>query len=110
MIQRTIILPKRDNKRLSLAHVHTAIRNSLLTIAGGYSKQAQTGAWRDEKTGRVYYDDSWQYTTLVNAEQDKRIMALIPIFCAAARQECILTYKQTVNASFVEPASEQKTA
>ena len=52
----TIMLP-RVNGRAS-----TNLRTRLLDNFGGYTEHEATGAWRDDNTGKVYYDHNSVFT------------------------------------------------
>lgn len=101
MIERTIVLPIRDNQQKSLARELAAIKRQILEIAGGYSETKQRGAWLDN--GKVYRDVSWRVVTTVDEQQDAEIEARLPTWCAQLRQLCIYTHKTNVHSSFVEP-------
>lgn len=100
MIERTIVLPLRDNDRVSLAREVASVKSELLAIAGGYSESKQSGAWRDED-GTVYRDRSLRVATTVDQEQDAAIVARLPEWCERLRQICLYTHATTVESAFV---------
>lgn len=100
MVERTLILPLRDNDGRSLAREVASIKSELLAIAGGYSEVRHHGAWRDED-GTVYRDTSWRVTTTVDEQQDKAIVARLPEWCERLRQICLYTHATTVDSEFV---------
>lgn len=100
MIERTIVLPVRDNDGRSLAREVASVKSELLAIAGGYSESKQSGAWRDED-GTVYRDQSWRVTTTVDEQQDKAIVARLPEWCERLRQICLYTHTTPVESAFV---------
>lgn len=106
MIERTIVLPVRDNEQHSLLRLVGRIKLRVLDIAGGYSEVKQSGAWKGEN-GRVYYDDSIRLTTTVDAEQDAALLAQLPDWAKLLRQECLYTHSINVDAAFVYPATQQ---
>lgn len=89
----TITLPIRDNDGSSLSHHHDNLQASLLDIAGGYSSQAISGAWKSED-GRVYRDESIRYETLVSVEDSEsaywEIAKVVERIAKDSLQECIL--------------------
>ena len=100
MIERTIVLPARDNDGVSLAAQVASVKRELLAVAGGYSEVKQRGAWRDDD-GTVYRDSSWRVTTTVGEQQDKAIVARLPEWCERLRQICLYTHATTVDSEFV---------
>jgi hypothetical protein len=105
MFARTIILPVKDNKGVSLLNERRAVEGQLLTLAGGYTRDKVTGAWLDN--GKVYRDQSYRYTLAVDAAQDAAIVAQLPVWCESLRQLALYTTRQEVDVSFIEPATTQ---
>lgn len=106
MIERTIVLPARDNDGVSLAREVASVKRELLAVAGGYSEVKQRGAWRDDD-GTVYRDSSWRVTTTIDESQDAAIMARLPEWCERLRQICLYTHATTVDSGFVYASGPQ---
>lgn len=91
-IERLVILPLADNNNVSLQREVDHILDSILDIAGGYSKCEQDGAWKDPSTGRVYKDHSLRvYVTSESQELDERLHSHLEEWTALLRQECLYT-------------------
>lgn len=102
MLERTIVLPTRDNGGRLLTREVGAIKREILELAGGYSEVKQHGFWRDSD-GTVYHDISWRVVTTVDESQDQQIEARLPDWCEKLRQLCLYTHTSQVQAAFVEP-------
>jgi hypothetical protein len=102
MVERTIILPTRDNAGASLARRVTAIRREVLALAGGFSETRQHGQWVEQ--GKVYRDVSIRLVTTVDSEQDAALVARLAVWCEQLRQVCLYTHATQVSADFVYPA------
>ena len=101
MVERTIVLPTRDNSGVSLAREVASVKRGILTLAGGYSEVKQRGAWVDGD--RVYRDTSIRLSTTVNQDIDAEIVARIPYWAGHLRQVCIYTHATEVQSDFVYP-------
>ena len=102
MIERTIVLPIRDNSGKLHNRTIGQIKRELLDIAGGYSEVRQTGSWRDSD-GTIYRDAAWRVVTTVTASEDARINDLLPDWCARLGQLALYTHTTQVEVAFVEP-------
>lgn len=100
IVERTIILPLKDNDGATLRSVHIELRAALLAIAGGFSHYRLSGAWQNDN-GVIFTDKSIAYVVLVGRSVDSQIVALLPNLAVSARQEAILTYSRDVAAQFV---------
>lgn len=107
MVERTIVLPIRDNDGVSLAAQLRSIRLEILALAGGYSETKQHGAWRNGATD--YYDSSWRISTTVEPDIDARLIERIPAWAERLRQVCIYTHAVQVQADFVYPEHQENT-
>lgn len=108
-IERTIVLPIQDNDGHSNRKAIDAIHAEVLAIAGGYSELPQTGVWLDDQ-GQACHDDSLRLTTTVDASQDRRIAARLPVWCAWLRQQCLYTHTVRIAADFILPAESSQAA
>jgi hypothetical protein len=100
-VEKSIILPTKDNTGKSLIREHKQFQATLLDIAGGFSVNKQAGIWRGDD-GKVYRDVSNKYTVLCNTRQASKIDALIPALCRDCKQECILVTTRSITARFVD--------
>lgn len=100
-VKRSIVLPLYDNDGATLRVVHQELQDALARIAGGYSATSQTGTWRNEN-GRTFSEPSQLYTVVCTPEQDIEIVKLLPSFTIQARQEALLTYASTIDATFID--------
>ncbi len=103
MQERVVIVPDQDNDGQSLASERESIENALLGVAGGFTSDRVSGAWRGDD-GTVYRDYSTRYTVAVDPETDARIVALLPLWCELLRQQCLYTAARVVEVAFVSPA------
>lgn len=103
MIERTVVLPTRDNSGRPLSRDISQIKAELLSIAGGFSEVRQLGCWKDEQ-GHIWKDRALRLVTTVDENQDARIEACLPDWCARLRQLALYTHTTQVQVAFVEPA------
>ncbi len=54
-------LPLRDNDGADVSAVHDRAENAILDAFGAFTKVPVSGAWRDEKSGEIYRDESARY-------------------------------------------------
>lgn len=99
MYELTVIVPTSDNAGRTLQPVIDDWEVFILDTAGGYTREAVCGAWKDA-SGKVYRDQSYRYTIAGKVGTIKRS---IPGWCARLGQECIYTSVRRVAVSFVEP-------
>lgn len=105
MFEFTVILPLRDNDKVSLSVEREHIHEQVLDVAGGYSSHEQRGAWRDSD-GTVYYDTSESLTTLVDSQEALDTLKSASVtWCESMRQEALLITWREVNALFIEKTS-----
>jgi hypothetical protein len=109
MLERTIIIPDRDNNGASLARERATIAYALLQLAGGYTADRVRGAWLGED-GTVYHDTSTRYTLAVTSEQDAAILARIPAWCGKLRQQCVYTSARAVDVAFIPSLTSESVA
>lgn len=100
MFERVVIVPDVDNAGVSLEAQRAAIESQLLDIAGGFTSDRVSGAWRGDD-GTIYRDSSTRYTLAVSEAQDAAIVAALPQWCEALRQECLFTSVRPVAVAFV---------
>jgi hypothetical protein len=102
MIERTIILPTKDNTGRKLYYRINRIKAELLDIAGGYSEIRQFGQWK-ASDGTVYSDRALRIVTVVDESQDEQIAAHLPEWCAQLGQLALYTHTTKVEVTFVTP-------
>lgn len=87
-----LILPKCDNEGYSLHNEIAMIESAILQQFGGFNVAESKGAWRDDKTGKVYRDECLTYTIAAEWPLPDNCIALRQIAsyaCAIMQQECI---------------------
>jgi hypothetical protein len=102
MLERTIILPTKDNTGRRLSYRISRIKQELLGIAGGYSEVKQFGQWK-AADGSVYSDRALRIVTTVDESQDEQITARLPEWCAQLGQLALYTHASRVEVTFVTP-------
>lgn len=85
MSEVVFVVPRKDNAGVSLAREIKRIEAEILDLAGGFTREKVTGAWKDK--GRVYLDDSFRYTVEVAYAED--ITDRIPEWGAWLRQQAM---------------------
>lgn len=108
MLERTVILPQRDNEGKSLASQRAAIELELCAIAGGWTRERVSGAWLDK--GKLYRDANYRYTLAVDEGQDAAIMARVPAWCARLRQLALYTSRRACDVAIVSAKSQGSAA
>jgi hypothetical protein len=87
-----IILPCFDNSGNALNSQRVRIEESLLDHFGGFSSHASMGAWKDPKSGKVYYDESVTYAIAADwsqVENSSHIRWIAQNAAEIMSQECI---------------------
>ena len=87
-----LILPKFDNDGNDLSQQIAHVEDAILQQFGGYNVAASKGAWRDDKTGKVYRDECLTYTIAAEWPLPDNCIALRQIAsyaCSIMQQECI---------------------
>ena len=79
----TIILPR------DIPSASTNLRTTLLDAFGGYTEHEATGAWRDEFTGKVYYDHNSVFTVGAFVEHTAKIREIAAQAGREAKQESV---------------------
>jgi len=92
-----MILPLADNNGAPLSHVHAWLEGRLLAQFGGFTVEPIKGAWRDEATNRVYYDESLRYTIAAQWSDGlaQRLESIAYEAKLKAEQECIYVQHAT---------------
>lgn len=70
MVKATFVIPKADNngKRFD-SIVMTNIQRDILERFSGYTAREVQGAWLEESTGKTYFDESWEYTVVMETAE-----------------------------------------
>lgn len=98
-----LILPTHDNAGLPLTAAHTALRDELCDLFGGFTLQDKTGGFKSS-TGRVVVEPVTDYTiamepSAVNADTLRAIAKRYAWLC---RQESVYVCLPTGDVEFVE--------
>jgi hypothetical protein len=99
MYELTVIVPTTDNSGKTLQPVIELWESFILDTAGGFTREAVSGAWKDA-SGKVYRDSSYRYTIVGKVGTIRRT---IPAWCAQLGQEAMYTSVRRIAVSFVEP-------
>lgn len=99
----SITLPLLDNRGDSLAFVHDWLELTLVDEFGGYSKVPVQGAWRDDKTGKLYRDSSFRYEFATDAGAWQTIKYLASEAAFLAKQECVFVIDTKGEVHFIQP-------
>ena len=102
MTELTVIVPTADNDGKTLQPVIDRFEGFLLDTVGGFSRDAISGAWKDE-TGKIYRDTSYRYT--VSGDRVDAVQSSLPTWCEELRQLCLYASTREVHVTFVDPVA-----
>jgi len=100
----TIIVPTSDNQGKSLWQETQEIENTLLALAGGFSRDQISGAWLGSN-GTRFNDASTRYTVICTSAVATAIKTLVPQWCALTHQEALYFGNRSAGVSFILPTA-----
>lgn len=100
----TLTLPQSDNHGAPLNDVHAALQADIVDSFGGFTAFYGNGAWRDESTGKLYFEAVTVYSIAMDAAHSNRakLSSLARFHGHVAGQIAVLIVHANGDSEFVD--------